>query len=376
MHRWRTRPAFSSLGSLISVGSLGSLMSLMSLSAPRMRTTTGASRRRAARFLAPAASLLLLLLLLGVLGAPAASHAAAAVELPLGKANYAIAVGGLNATSRTNWVRLGQYTFATDGTVSEQHWHWTQRTRVQRADTGFQAQNCVARNCSVLTAGGWQSTAASQTMSGTYTVTGSRLRIVWSNGLWEEWTLGPLASGALSNVELAGNDFGATYGFGNGSNAAWNARISAATIAAIDQNTLVHRYHLWKTNQTSSGFEGYIDSGDGSRFWVPAWSRCDGGQCLGAVTTSNGGAASTQYYISPARTPTGHRRDTLWHWRTSLADARNEHCYTGNSHVKPMYQIVDDNGRFHGWVGVEASLNQTTQYGADDDDIGVFRILG
>ncbi|MFD0851272.1 hypothetical protein ACFQ07_03535, partial [Actinomadura adrarensis] len=80
------------------------------------------------------------------------------------------------------------------------------------------------------------------------------------------------------------------------------------------------------------------------------------------------------YYVSPADTSGGHRRDTLWHWRTALADARGEFCYTGNSHVKPMIQIVGDDGRFHGWVGIEASLNQTTGNGTADDDIGVFRV--
>jgi hypothetical protein len=45
---------------------------------------------------------------------------------------------------------------------------------------------------------------------------------------------------------------------------------------------------------------------------------------------------------------------------TAVADARGEHCYTGNSHVKPMLQIIDNAGGFHGWVAVEASLNQTS----------------
>ena len=53
------------------------------------------------------------------------------------------------------------------------------------------------------------------------------------------------------------------------------------------------------------------------------------------------------------------RRDTLWHWRTQHAIDRGEYCYTGGSHVKPLMQIIDEAGRFHGWVGMEASLNQS-----------------
>ncbi|MFC4909505.1 hypothetical protein [Actinomadura gamaensis] len=130
--------------------------------------------------------------------------------------------------------------------------------------------------------------------------------------------------------------------------ASWNSRIPASTIASADRSQFVHTYFLWKTNRDATGYHGYIDRGDGT--------------------------IRTAYYVAPASSPPTHRRDTLWHWHTDLADARNETCYTGNSHVKPMIQVVDDNGAFRGWVGVEVSLNETTPAGAYDDDIGVFRI--
>ncbi|WP_394844193.1 hypothetical protein LZC95_44965 [Pendulispora brunnea] len=295
-----------------------------------------------------------------------------AAALPLGKTNFTMAIGGLRTSSRTNWVRLGMYTFSADGKVSERHWHWSQSERVNRTYTGFVANGCVARACNVQTANGYDSTGASETLSGTFSVNGTKLHIAWSGGQWEDWTLGSLAGGALANVELAGNNFGATHGYGNGSNAAWSARKSAATIAGVDHTQMVHRFDLWKTNDTSS--TPFIDHGDGAPFWVTGWSKCSGGSCLGARTGS--ATTGTEYYVAPANSPTGHRRDTLWHWRIQLADARGETCYTGNSHVKPLLQVVDDNGVFHGWVGVEASLNQTApSQGALADDIGVFRIL-
>ncbi|MEO3753455.1 hypothetical protein [Streptomyces sp. B6B3] len=316
------------------------------------------------RILVPLLAALLLMPL-----APGAVPAASAAELPLGKANYAMAVGGLRTTSTQNWGRLGQYTFATDGTVSEQHWHWTQRERVTRSSIGIQAAGCTSRDCVVQTANGYQSTGASETLHGEYTVTGDTVRITWDGGLYEEWTLTPSADGALVTTELGDNNFGATHGYGNGSNAAWSARVPMSEIAALDHSALVHRYDLWKTTTEQS--EPYIDHGDGNPFWIQDWNVCDGGQCLGAES-----ANPSQYYVAPAREPTGHRRDTLWHWVRALADGRDEWCYTGNSHVKPMIQVIDDNGDFHGWVGVEASLNQTTSEGALADDIGVFRILG
>jgi hypothetical protein len=300
------------------------------------------------------------------------ASAAQAATLPLGKARFVVSVGGLSASSTTNWVRIGQYTFAADGTVSERHWHWSQRTRVTRAYTEFRASGCPSRDCVVQTAGGYQSTGASQTLNGTYTVTGDRLRVTWSGGQWEEWTLTSQAGGTLAGLSYAGSNFGATHGFGYGSNAAWDARASMAKIDAVDHTKLVHTYYLWKTSEVSS--DPYIDTGDGNPFWVQNWTVCGGGTCLGAVT---GTTTTTQYYVSPANSPTGHRRDTLWGWRTAHADNRGEFCYTGNSHVKPMLQVIDDNGGFHGWVGVEASLNQTVpSQGALCDDIGVFRIAG
>jgi hypothetical protein len=69
------------------------------------------------------------------------------------------------------------------------------------------------------------------------------------------------------------------------------------------------------------------------------------------------------------------RRDILWHWFTANADSRGEYCYTGNSHVKPMMQIINDAGGFHGWFGVETSINQAVpSQGTNADDLGVFLI--
>ncbi|AYY13802.1 hypothetical protein EF847_14955 [Actinobacteria bacterium YIM 96077] len=304
--------------------------------------------------------------------APVGGSSASAAELPHGKERFVVAIGGLQASSTQNWVRLGQYEFHGDGTVTERHWHWSQRNRVDRTYTGFVARNCPTRECEIQTAGGYEFTGSSKTLDGTYTVDGNTLEITWNDGqFWEKWEMTTTADGALVSLEYVDSDFGATHGYGYGSNAAWNDRVSNADIAAADHSNFEHSYRLWKT--THSNPDPHIDSGDGSPFWVTDWSVCSGGSCLGART--DGGTSGTDYYVSPARSPIGHRRDTMWSWRLSNADGRNEYCYTGNSHVKPMMQVVDDNGEFHGWVGVEASLNETVpEQGAYGDDIGVFKI--
>ncbi|WP_188196087.1 hypothetical protein [Nonomuraea sp. SYSU D8015] len=37
-------------------------------------------------------------------------------------------------------------------------------------------------------------------------------------------------------------------------------------------------------------------------------------------------------------------------------NASRSPCYRGNSHVYPLLQIIDDNGGWRGWVGVEAAF--------------------
>jgi hypothetical protein len=287
---------------------------------------------------------------------------------PLGMERFVVSIGKASAGARDNWVRLGSYSFnASNNTVTETHWHWTQRRRESRSSTGVRAAGCVARNCIVRTAYGFQSSSAPESLSGTYTVTGDQVRITWTGNGWEEWNLTEPVAGKLAKLTFRASSFGATHGYGYGSDAEWSTRASMGVIAGYDHNQLEHRYHLWKTD----GGSPYVDQGSGSPFWMRNWDRCESARCVGGLNTSS----QTSYYISmPSTTSTG-RRDTLEHWRHTLADGRGDHCYTGNSHVKPMLQIIDSDGGFHGWVGVEASLNQTVpSEGTSGDDIGVFVI--
>ena len=310
--------------------------------------------------------------LLAVRADPAAtaSPPAADTAAPAGMYRFVTAVGGLSTSSRTNWVRLATISLTADGQANESHFHWTQRSRVSRSSTGVATDDCGARACTVWTAHGFEATSSPEHLTGTYTVDGTVLRITWKDNGWEEWEVGEPVPGKLAALTFRGSSFGATHGYGYGSNAQWSERASAADIAAADWNgALHHDFHLWKTDDGTP----YLDEGAGDPFWNRDWTTCPGGRCVGGLTRTS--TDSTQYYIATANTSSTDRRDTLWHWRTSLADARGEYCYTGNSHVKPMLQIIDSDGGFHGWVGVEASLNESApDQGTSADDIGVFQI--
>ena len=265
----------------------------------------------------------------------------AETTLPAGMTNYTVAVGRVDAEVRTNWQRLATYEFADDGTVTEEHWHWSQSRRVVRSYTGVQASNCPARDCNIQTANGFQSATAPKKLSGTYSVTGNTLRVEWDIDQWEEWTVSQPIEGTLARLSFAGSNFGATHGFGYGSEAALDERASMAEIEAIDHSELKHRFYFWKTDNGTP----YVDIGFGSKFWMSDWEACGSGACLSGRTST-----PTEYYVAAPNKTVDDRRDTLWHWRTALADGRGEYCYTGNSHVKPMMQIIDSDGGFHGWV--------------------------
>jgi hypothetical protein len=306
----------------------------------------------------------------GLAGSAAVGSASAAevgvAAAPAGMHRFVVSIGKVATNSRENWNRLGMYTLTDTGEVSEVHWHWTQRERVTRSYTGVTAPNCGARNCNVQTGNGFSSTSAPARLNGTYTVSGSVLRITWSTGIWEEWTVSEPIAGKLAKLTFRGNNFGATHGFGYGSDAAWTTRASMAQIAAADHNSFVHTYYLWKTD---SNRVPYIDHATGGPFWYRTFTVCTGGRCAAGNTDK------AQYYIARANTTSTDRRDTLWHWFTANADGRGEYCYTGGSHVKPMLEIIDNDGVLHGWVGVEASINTSVpSQGTSGDDIGLFVI--
>lgn len=187
--------------------------------------------------------------------------------------------------------------------------------------------------------------------------------ISWSN-LSSAWTEKWIVE---SGQDLARLSFlystKATAGYGYGSNAPFTTRRAMSTVQAHTAPlTLDGRF--WANDQlTTPGgtFQNQSFRTCDTTTWCltmlqPTSSRAcqKSGGCpnYGGGTAAN--VSSIQYYLQ--KLSSTDRRDTLWHWCTCLAMERGERCYTGNSHVKPMLQIIDDNGAFRGWVGVEASF--------------------
>ncbi|GIH19538.1 hypothetical protein [Rugosimonospora africana] len=288
---------------------------------------------------------------------PVTSTATAEVVAPpAGMHHYVVSVGRVVANEATAWVRLAQYTFNDDGTVSSTHWYWTHRRSFVRVSTGIKATGCPARDCYVRTADGFKSTTAPDALSGTYAVNGSALRITWDGGIWEDWTVSEPIAGKLGKLTFSASSYGQTAGWGYGSEAAWNTRVSVTQIAS-DAPPLRSDGYYWNN--------GSINHTVSTGFDHP-WKVCTGNTCLSDEHTATAcnprasdGKPMIDYYLTLPYPGATDRRNALEHWCEANADGRGEYCYTGNSHIKPMLQIIDSDGRFHGWVGVEASPNET-----------------
>lgn len=314
------------------------------------------------------------LVLVATLVATGLAAPASAVALPGGKANWVATVGGLKAgTSYTNWVRLGYYQFSTDGTATHNWWNWYQPDRPPRIGTGVHfdcsTSTDIPAECEVLTGAGFTGPPMGG-FTGTFSVSGSTLTVSWTrdrNGnplsktLVENWTMSTVdaqlhrAAGGPTGF----SNYSATHGFAYGSNYSFDytSRAPMSEIAGTHGDT-VYGFNSWlwnrdQLNNVPSELGPFSD-----------WEPCDSGLCMGRVLHNSRcdcGASFPNrdgyYYLAEHG---GGRRNSIWLWCACLADGRGETCYTGNSHIRPLLQVIDDGGDFRGWVGVEPFTNASS----------------
>lgn len=285
------------------------------------------------------------------------SQAAPSVQLPGGRGNFVVAIGHL-APGTGNWTRLGTYHFAPNGTVTARMHRWEQTRRPQPARVPVGATpdaDCApgtrhrpgSRPCPVMTAAGFTS-AAPETRRGTFEMLpGSVLRIVWTSRWTEEWSVEPQPGLARLTFRTSGD---ATHGYAYGSKAKLSTRRAMSTVHAYPQDLPLDGWG-WAHGKVTRMKKGDFGQHDYRACRNPSW-------CMTRYQPSskacNCGKTSIQYYL--ARVSAHDRRDTWWHWCTCLASAHGSLCHSGNSHVKPLLQVLDDDGDFRGWVGVEASF--------------------
>ncbi|MGP3965981.1 hypothetical protein ACTWPT_59605 [Nonomuraea sp. 3N208] len=322
-------------------------------------------------------------------GVSSASAAPRQSSLPGGKANFVISQGFLRAGSTQNWVRLGTYQFKANGTVSANTYLWWQRNPEGRQATGVVPDSSCStkaggsgsrvRACDVLTASGFPG-APDESRTGTYTTAGNVVSIRWKIAqTWtEKWHVQLSPDGKLARLQFADSTL-ATNGYGYGSNAPLTTRRAMSSVRAF-AGTLKQDLVSWAGNR--------IVKSDGQVFKQSSFRNCATTTwCLTYLQPSSPGAcqksggcpnygggtrtnvSSIQYYLT--KVSNHDRRDTLWHWCTCLAMESKKFCYSGNSHIKPLLQIIDDKGAFRGWVGAEASFYPGSR---TKDMMAVFRV--
>lgn len=319
---------------------------------------------------------------------------ARAAALPAGKANFVVSLGYLVDSSRENWVRLGSYQFRADGTVLARTYLWWQRYPEARIGTGTTpdsscsttagASSSRVRTCQVMTAGGFRS-SPEESRTGTYTYGDGVVRIHWQiSQTWnEEWYVTLSPDGKLAKLDFKYNTL-AKYGYGYGSNAALTTRRAMSSVLAFP-GTLKLDHVGWAGGRIGTVTAQTFNHRSFSQCTTATWcltyhqpSSAGACQASGGCPNYGGGTtvndSSIEYYL--VMVSNGDRRDTLWHWCRCLARERGQFCYDGNSHVKPMYQVIDDDGGFHGWVGAEASFyNSASSNPRLSDQLSVFRMV-
>lgn len=297
------------------------------------------------------ALLALLLVLAGLtVGAPAISSGN-----PGGMSRFVVSIGNLPAGNENVWVRLGAYSFtASQGAVTASFYVWEKDAPSARIGTGTTSIGCGdVPTCEVRTAAGFTG-SPTESRSGTFTNNGSLIRIDWENGWWEEWDVRVAADDSLAQLVWRDSNY-ATKGTAYGSNATFQTRRAMSTVANSGLS-LPYRGTTWHDGEVKTFKQGF-DTTKYSICTTATWCMTARQEISSACSCSTAPSTAINYYV--VRVGSTDRRDTWEHWCQCLADGRGETCYTGNSHTKPLMQIIDENNAWRGWVGVEVFYNQT-----------------
>ncbi|MEU6226585.1 hypothetical protein [Streptomyces sp. NPDC047042] len=343
---------------------------------------------------------------------------AAPPELPGGKPNWVVSVGGLgDHRDPGNWVRLGYYVFSTNGTVETNYWYWTQAGQPKRVNTVKANCDGPVPHCYVRTVDGFDGDPTGGYRGVFGYESDGKLKVTWETDLVgrsldeplvEHWNLeaGLGSTGGVARITSptyytnTGTDavpdakapdpnifssYDATFGVGYGSKSSLDSstRVSMNELLTGPQyrNTR-YRGTFVRVNGQNLGREwsggNWTFSGVGGDNRTNPWQKCDGAQCLGFVqhgTSCGKSDESADADVNPDKDRAryiaeigGGRRNTEEYWCMLLAQGAD--CYQNNSHPRPMLQIIDDSGTFRGWVGAEAFTH--VNGGTPDTDWGQY----
>jgi hypothetical protein len=302
-------------------------------------------------------------------------------ELPGGKANWVVSVGGLNnsaVNNYANWTRLGWYIFAADGTVRTNYWTWNQRDEPGRVDSMVASCGGDVPTCAVQTMGSFL-TGPTGEFRGTYKNSAGKVDVTWTtNGagtalpkpLTEHWSVSTLPGGKAARINSEGyygakgavpvpttfSDYTATFGIGYGS----NAPLSASNKASVtDIRTTYGQDEYLGTFVTASVGAVHREPSGLKATGFDQWRSCPSGKCVGFREKNTGCNCTTLptrkdriRYLADAPPA---RNNIYTYWCECLRQSAD--CYKANNHVQSLLQIIDDDRKLQGWVGAETSTH-------------------
>lgn len=278
-----------------------------------------------------------------------------AVGLPGNRKNYVVTVMGGSVNAK--FVRLAQYTFTagtgSTGTVSSQFKYWDQiftgNSSTNKVATGYTTGDCINDNCAIKTPIGFQPGQAWSTITGTYYLSGTQVRITWTGGQYESWEISS-KSYAASKLTIYNSNYDVQHGYGFGSNASFN---TGATIAQIKAAGNLMDAKYWQNKY------GVADEESTGQWWdMASYTACSTPSMQGAETGSACTSARWHRYV--AGNPTTDKRKNYWNHQlgsVTCPDGGGPCISPEAGHTVAMLQVIDDNGVFRGWVCAEASLH-------------------
>jgi hypothetical protein len=283
---------------------------------------------------------------------------ATASALPFGRKTFVVSMmdGRIGALA----VRLATYSFSADGTVTERYWAWRQdqikgdgNTRWTKPSSGYVTAGCIHR-CPVRTPYGFQKGASPHTYTGHWSMQSSSvLAIRWSpSHPPERWRLDAGQPGIVGAKLIPGGPN--EIGWGVGSNAGANSGVSLAGIYGSSAGWITGPFaeNVYNTSTLHSSI---------------GWSRQDYALCASKRCMQSrkvtGSILANWYSSYFAGDPAVDGRKDYWNNQTGVVQQMENPgsvCISasGGGHTNALLQALDDNGRFVGFVGVEASINQ------------------
>jgi hypothetical protein len=288
----------------------------------------------------------------GVTAAPAQAS-----WLPDGRANYVISMMDGRADARS--VRLATYTFATNGTVTERYWAWRQdsvtgdgNARWTKPPSGYTTQGCL-HACPIRTPTGFQKGATPRLGTGRWSMTApDQLQIRWTaNSAIERWHLDASQPGIVGATLASGG--ADARGWGVGSNARPDRGVPLSSIYASGD---------WITGPFAENAYATANLYSSIGWSAADYTLCSTGRCMQgrSVTAPDKRTWYSSYFAANSAVD---GRKVYWNNQTGVVqqmEAPGSVCISasGGGHTNALLQALDDDGRFVGFVGVEASINQ------------------